>query len=56
MTDQMRTEFIEAMEYIATEALYTRISPNWKGKGFCAGGDIAGMEKRLSAPVGELAT
>ena len=25
------------------------------GKGFCAGGDIAGMERRMNAPAGEIA-
>ena len=25
------------------------------GKGFCAGGDVAGMERRMSAPTGEIA-
>ena len=55
MTDQMRTEFIEAMEYIASEPAIRALVLTGKGKGFCAGGDMAGMEKRLSAPVGELA-
>ena len=55
MSDQMRTEFIDAMEYIATETSIRALVLTGKGKGFCAGGDISGMEKRLSAPVGELA-
>ena len=25
------------------------------GKGFCAGGDVAGMQKRMAAPAGEVA-
>jgi enoyl-CoA hydratase/carnithine racemase len=55
MSDQMRSEFIEAMEYIAIETSIRALVLTGKGKGFCAGGDISGMEKRLSAPVGELA-
>jgi enoyl-CoA hydratase/carnithine racemase len=55
MSDQMRTEFIDAMEYIAIETSIRALVLTGKGKGFCAGGDISGMEKRLSAPVGELA-
>ncbi len=55
MSDQMRTEFIEAMEYIAIETSIRALVLTGKGKGFCAGGDISGMEKRLSASVGELA-
>ena len=55
MSDQMRSEFIDAMEYIAIETSIRALVLTGKGKGFCAGGDISGMEKRLSAPVGELA-
>jgi enoyl-CoA hydratase/carnithine racemase len=55
MNDPMRSEFIEAMEYIASEVSIRALVLTGKGKGFCAGGDIAGMEKRLSAPAGELA-
>ena len=55
MNDQMRSEFIEALEYIAAEVSIRALVLTGKGKGFCAGGDISGMEKRLSAPSGELA-
>ncbi len=55
MSDEMRTEFIEALEITAADKSIRALVLTGNGKGFCAGGDIAGMEKRLNAPSGEVA-
>lgn len=55
MSDTMRGEFIEALETIATDRNIRAMVLTGRGKGFCAGGDVAGMEKRMKAPAGEVA-
>ena len=55
MSDDMRTEFIHALERVAADKTIRALVLTGAGKGFCAGGDIAGMERRLSAPTGEVA-
>jgi enoyl-CoA hydratase/carnithine racemase len=55
MSDAMRTEFIDALERVAADKAIRAMVLTGAGKGFCAGGDIAGMEKRMSAPTGEIA-
>ncbi len=55
MSDAMRTEFIEALEFVSAEKSIRAVVLTGAGKGFCAGGDIAGMEKRMNAPTGEIA-
>jgi enoyl-CoA hydratase/carnithine racemase len=55
MSDAMRTEFIEALDYVTAEKSIRAVVLTGAGKGFCAGGDIAGMEKRMNAPTGEIA-
>ena len=55
MSDDMRTEFIHALERVAADKAIRALVLTGNGKGFCAGGDIAGMEKRMSAPTGEIA-
>ena len=55
MNDDMRSEFIEALEMITADKSIRALVLTGNGKGFCAGGDIAGMEKRMSAPAGEVA-
>src|SRR5262245_30457104 len=54
MNDDMRTQFIEALESVAADKTIRALVLTGAGKGFCAGGDIAGMEKRLHAPPGEV--
>ena len=55
MSDDMRTEFIHALERVATDKTIRALVLTGAGKGFCAGGDISGMERRLTAPTGEVA-
>jgi enoyl-CoA hydratase/carnithine racemase len=54
MSDDMRTEFIHALEQVAADKAIKALVLTGAGKGFCAGGDIAGMERRMNAPAGEV--
>jgi enoyl-CoA hydratase/carnithine racemase len=54
MSDAMRTEFIEALERIAADKAIRALVLTGAGKGFCAGGDISGMQRRMDAPAGEV--
>ncbi|MET4247237.1 enoyl-CoA hydratase/isomerase family protein [Bradyrhizobium sp. LA6.7] len=55
MSDEMRTEFIVALEDVAADKSIRAIVLTGAGKGFCAGGDIAGMKGRINAAAGEVA-
>src|ERR1700760_908021 len=55
MSDDMRSEFIDALETVAADKAIRALVLTGAGKGFCAGGDISGMEKRMNAPTGEIA-
>jgi enoyl-CoA hydratase/carnithine racemase len=54
MSDDMRSEFIEALERVAADKAIRALVLTGAGKGFCAGGDISGMERRMKAPAGEI--
>lgn len=54
MSDDMRTEFIHALEQVAADKAIKALVLTGAGKGFCAGGDINGMQKRMNAPAGEV--
>jgi enoyl-CoA hydratase/carnithine racemase len=54
MSDEMRSEFIHALERVAADRAIRALVLTGAGKGFCAGGDIAGMERRMNAPAGEV--
>ncbi len=54
MSDDMRTEFIDALERVAADKSIRALVLTGAGKGFCAGGDISGMQKRMNAPAGEV--
>lgn len=55
MSDDMRTQFIDALEHVAADKAIRALVLTGNGKGFCAGGDVSGMERRMSAPTGEIA-
>lgn len=54
MSDAMRSEFIQALEQVAADKAIKALVLTGAGKGFCAGGDIQGMERRMNAPAGEV--
>jgi enoyl-CoA hydratase/carnithine racemase len=54
MSDAMRSEFIDALERIGADRAVRAVVLTGAGKAFCAGGDIAGMERRMNAPAGEV--
>jgi enoyl-CoA hydratase/carnithine racemase len=54
MNDEMRAQFINALESVAADKTVRALVLTGAGKGFCAGGDIAGMERRMQAPPGEI--
>ncbi len=55
MNDAMRNEFIAALEHVSSDRGIRAVVLTGHGKGFCSGGDVAGMEQRLKAPQGEVA-
>jgi enoyl-CoA hydratase/carnithine racemase len=55
INDQMRAELIEAFDAAANDKSVRAVILTGAGKGFCSGGDIAGMRERLEAPAGEVA-
>lgn len=54
MSDDMRTAFIEALEKVTADKAIRALILTGAGNGFCAGGDIAGMKRRMEAPQGEV--
>jgi len=54
MSDDMRGEFIHALERVHADKGIRALVLTGAGKGFCAGGDISGMERRMNAPPGEV--
>jgi len=54
MSDDMRSEFIHALELVAADKAIKALVLTGAGKGFCAGGDISGMQRRMNAPAGEV--
>ncbi len=55
ISDQMRGEFIHALEAVAQDRQAKALVLTGAGVGFCAGGDIAGMKRRMEADPGEVA-
>lgn len=54
MSDDMRVQFIATLERVANDREIRALVLTGNGKGFCAGGDVAGMERRMQAPAGEV--
>ena len=54
ISDAMRTDLILALEQVAGDARIRALVLTGNGKGFCAGGDVAGMQRRMDAPQGEI--
>jgi enoyl-CoA hydratase/carnithine racemase len=55
LNDAMRAELVAALESVRANKEARALVLTGNGKGFCAGGDVAGMEKRLHTPAGEIA-
>jgi 2-(1,2-epoxy-1,2-dihydrophenyl)acetyl-CoA isomerase len=53
--DAMRAELIAAFDRLAADTGVRAVIVTGRGAAFCAGGDIAGMQRRLEAPAGEVA-
>ena len=53
--DDTRAEFADVLEWVAREESVRAMVLTGRGKAFCAGGDIASMQKRLEAPAGRIA-
>lgn len=54
ISDDMRTELIDALERVTADRKIRALVLTGSGKGFCAGGDVAGMQRRMDAPAGEV--
>lgn len=54
ISDDMRTELIDALERVMADRNIRALVLTGSGKGFCAGGDVAGMQRRMDAPPGEV--
>lgn len=55
MSDEMRSEFANALQVVASDSAIRALVLTGRGSAFCAGGDISGMKRRLEAPQGEVA-
>ncbi len=55
INDALRTELVAVLERVAADEGVRAVVLTGAGKAFCAGGDIAGMKERLSAPSGQVA-
>lgn len=55
ISDDMRAELIEAFDWADNSRDIRAVILTGEGKGFCSGGDIAGMRARLDAPAGSVA-
>lgn len=55
ISDDMRRQMVEALDLVAQDKSIRALVVTGNGKGFCAGGDVSGMQKRMQAPAGEIA-
>ena len=54
INDEMRADLIRALDWADRSADVGAVVVTGNGTGFCAGGDIAAMRERLSAPAGRV--
>ena len=54
INDAMRSELVGVLERVAADQGIRAMVLTGAGKGFCSGGDIAGMKERLTAPSGQV--
>lgn len=53
--DAMRYEMIAALDHVSRDDAIRALVITGAGRGFCSGGDVKGMQQRLSVPPGEVA-
>ncbi len=53
-SDAMRAVLIEVLDRVGSDRSIRALVLTGAGKGFCAGGDISGMEQRMRAPQGDI--
>jgi len=53
INDDLRTELIDTLDALGRDNSVRAVVLTGAGKGFCAGGDIGGMKRRMEAPEGE---
>ncbi|TPE47479.1 enoyl-CoA hydratase/isomerase family protein [Amaricoccus solimangrovi] len=52
LNDALRADLVHGLERVARDGCVRALVLAGRGKSFCAGGDVAGMEKRLREPLG----
>lgn len=55
ISDAMRSELTAALQSLGRDPAVRALVLTGRGKGFCAGGDVEGMRRRMEAPGGEVA-
>jgi enoyl-CoA hydratase/carnithine racemase len=55
LDDAMRGELMRVLDEVSRDDAVKALVVTGAGKGFCSGGDVKGMQARLSAPPGEIA-
>ena len=55
INDEMRAQFVAALERAGNDEAVRAVVLTGNGKSFCSGGDISGMRDRLKAPSGQVA-